>query len=151
MCHWNLRQSTHYLLKSQLLAFTLGGPCFTIITTEAIGVMGWFTDNFHEWHSHDWTLLANQPTSDQTIVIQGKPYFHILFYFLHAPTGASSREIDENSQWPRHCLQWVNCVIVTSCTHTLWRHFGWLFSERFYVGYVHFPTVVLFVYHLLII
>ena len=38
-------------------------------------------NNFHEWRSHEWKLLANRITSDAKIVIHGNEFY---FYILHA-------------------------------------------------------------------
>ena len=46
--------------------------------------VGWFANDFHEWHSHEWKSSANHPIIGESshewpkIVIHGKPYV-ILF------------------------------------------------------------------------
>ena len=87
--------------------------------------MGWSANHRHEWHSHEWKLLANHPASDKKLVIHGNPYI-ILF-----PKCISSTKTQRN-RWKLPPIDRsilvvyvgsVGCGIVTSCKYLLWRHF----------------------------
>ena len=56
--------------------------------------------DIHEWHSHEWKLLANNHTRDQKLFIHGKPY-------ISFPVGFKTQK----NRWKLH---WVLPAIVFS-------------------------------------
>ena len=88
--------------------------------------MGWFDNNFHEWHSHEWKLLANWPTSDQKITILVNLY---IILFLTCIINAKAQK----NRWNLLSINWrapvyigsVSCGIMILGKYLLWRHCHW--------------------------
>ena len=80
--------------------------------------VGWFANNFHEWRSHEWKLLANHLTSDQNSLFTAS---HILISYM-----LSAEQKPQRNQWkpaidrsPRHfCLPWVRRLCYCDATET---------------------------------
>ena len=116
--------------------------------------VGWFTNHFHKWHSHEWKLLVNHPRSDQKLIIHDNPYV-ILFL-----TCICSDQMQRN-RWKLRSIHRRNLVvygrsvtcggIVMSHNCLLWCNFDRLSSERFLVGHMHLPGGCQIDYHSLII
>ena len=93
-------------------------PWITILWSR----VRWFTDDFHEWRSHEWKSLANHLTRDQNIVIHGNEYIILFLTRCFMSWTHSSAKNDRRSfssplspTWPRKVFSAL----------ALWRHHRW--------------------------
>ena len=78
-----------------------------------------FANNFHEWRSHEWKLLANRITSDPKSLFT---VTNVLFYFLHVILCPWMHNSTKNNwRLPTSPLS----LRTVFSDLSLWRHYSW--------------------------
>ena len=124
-CDWKHLTGTFFQITDQWLRARLQhlhsyctgdikNNAWVTVNTDFWSWVGWFSNDFHEWWSHEWKSLANHLTSDQKIVIHGNEdiilFLTRYFYILNTPFRYKQLSVAHFANVARDGLFWLNIV-----------------------------------------